>query len=99
MMQVAGEGEACASKIIPLIEGLTTNTAWDRTFTARACWWKTLKTYPEIMNPVKAKNNEDRHIEWFSYKNIKDWTARAKEFRLHIKMASDVPGIIREYSC
>ena len=75
MMQVTGEGEACATKIIPLIEGLTTNTAWDRTFTARACWWKALKSYPEIMNPVKAKNNKDRHVEWLSYKNTKDWTA------------------------
>ena len=54
---------------------------------------------PEILNPVKAKVNEDRRVEWLSYKNIMEWTARAKEFLITIEMAKDEPGIIRECAC
>ena len=61
-------------------------------------WRKTRTKHPEILNPVKTKNNEDRRVEWLTYKNIIDWTARAKEFLLSIQMAKDEPGLIREYS-
>ena len=60
-------------------------------------WRKTRTKHPEILNPVKTKNNEDRRVEWLTYKNIIDWTARAKEFLLSIQMAKDEPGVICEW--
>ena len=98
MLQVAGEGEASSSsvKMRELIEGLGSGTKWEGEYTTRAVWRKTLTHYPEVMNPVKAKPNEDRRVEWLSYKNIMEWTKRAKAFLIDIGMAKDEPGIIRE---
>ena len=97
MMQVAGEGEASSVKMKALTEGLVANNKWEGVFSTEYCWRKARKNHPEIMNPVKAKVNEDRRVEWLSYKNVMDWTARAKEFLITIGMAKDEPGEIREY--
>jgi hypothetical protein len=97
MLQVAGEGEASSAKMQSLIEGLRTGTPWDEVFTTQGCWRKTLKNHPEVMNPAKAKNNENRRVEWLTYRNIKDWTAREKSFLIDIGMAKDEPGTIREF--
>ena len=97
MMQVAGEGEASSVKMKALTEGLVANNKWEGVFSTEYCWRKARKNHPEIMNPVKAKVNEDRRVEWLSYKNVMDWTARVKEFLISIGMAKDEPGEIREY--
>ena len=47
------------------------------------------------MNPVKAKNHEDRRVDWLTYKNIFDWNLRAKQFLIDLGMANDEPGMIR----
>ena len=99
MMQIANEGEASSVKMKALTEGLVANTKWQNVFSTEYCWRKTRKNHPEILNPVKAKVNEDRRVEWLSYKNIMEWTARAKDFLISIGMAKDEPGIIRECAC
>ncbi len=99
MMQFANEGEASSVKMKALTEGLVANTKWQNMFSTEYCWRKTQKNHPEILNPVKAKVKEDRRVEWLSYKNILEWTARAKEFLITIGMAKDEPGIIRECAC
>ena len=48
---------------------------------------------------MQAKSNKDRRVEWLSYKNIIDWTTRAKAFLIDIGMAKDEPGIICESTC
>jgi hypothetical protein len=98
MMQVASEGEASGKKIKALTEGLVTGTKWESVFsTTEYCWKRTRSQHPEILNPVRAKINEDRRVEWLTYKNINDWTAAAKKFLIAIGMAKDEPGIICEY--
>ena len=99
MMHFANEREASSVKMKALTEGLIANTKWQNVFSTEYCWRKTRKNHPEILNPVKAKVNEDRRVEWLSYKNIMEWTARAKEFLITIEMAKDEPGIIREFAC
>ncbi len=96
MMQVANEGEASSVKLKALTKGLVAKTIWQGAFSTEYCWRKTRKNHPEILNPFKAKVNEDRRVEWLSYKNIMDWTAQVKEFLISIGMAKDEPGIIRE---
>ncbi len=59
-------------------------------------WRKTRESHPEIMNLVTAKNHENRHVDWLSYKNLMDWNKCAKQFLLDMEMGEDVPGIIRE---
>ena len=82
--------------MISLTAGLVAGTAWENKFNLDYCWRRTRAKNPAILNPVKAKNNEDRRVEWLTYKNIMDWTACAKQFLVDIKMAKDEPGIIRE---
>lgn len=97
MTQVASEGEASGKKIKALTEGLVTGTKWESVFSTEYCWTRTRSQHPEILNPVRAKINEDRQVEWLTYKNINNWTAAAKKFLIAIGMAKDEPGIIREY--
>ena len=71
MMQVASEGEASGKKIKALTEGLITGTKWESVFsTTKYCWKRTRSQHPKILNPVREKINEDRRVEWLTYKNI-----------------------------
>ena len=97
MMQVASEGGASRKEIKALTEGLIDGTKWESVFSMDYCWKRTRSQHPEILNPVLAKINEDRQVEWLTYKNIKDWTAAAKKFLIAIGMVKDDPGIICEY--
>jgi hypothetical protein len=96
MLQVSGEGEASSSKMKTLTAGLVVGTEWENKFNIDYCWHRTCAKNPAILNPVKAKNNEDLRVEWLTYKNIMDWTDCAKDFLVSIKMAKDEPGVIRE---
>lgn len=96
MMQVAGVGEASAKTMKVLVEGLVAGTEWEDKIDAEYTWRKTRSSHPEILNPVKAKKNEDRRVEWLSYANIMTWTERAKEFLISIGMAKNEPGVIRK---
>jgi len=96
MLQTSGEGEASGAGMKCLTEGLVAGTKWENEFSTDYVWRKTRRDHPEILIPVYAKNNEDRRVEWLSYKNIIDWTARAKQFLISIGMAKDEPGMIRE---
>lgn len=96
MMQVAGVGEASAKKMKVLVEGLTSGTKWEDKINPDYTWRKTRTQHPAILNPVKAKKNEDRRVDWLSYNNIMTWTERAKDFLISIGMAKDEPGVIRK---
>lgn len=96
MMQVAGVGEASAKKMKVFVEGLTSGTEWEDKINPNYTWRKTRTQHPEILNPVKAKKNEDRRVEWLSYGNIMKWTEHAREVLISIGMAKDEPGLIRK---
>ena len=49
-----------------------------------------------MIMPVKAINNEDRRVDWLTYKNIKDWNQKAKEFLISIRMGTPEQGLIRK---
>ncbi len=55
------------------------------------------ESHPEIINPVRVKNHENRRVDWLSYKNLIDWNKRVKEFLVAVGMANDKPGLIRKY--
>ena len=74
MMQMANEGEALSVKMKALTKGLVAKTKWQGVFNTKYCWRKTQKNYPKILNPVKAKVNDNCRVEWLSYRNIMDWT-------------------------
>jgi hypothetical protein len=75
MMQLSSEGVASLVKMKALTEGLVAKTKWQGVFNTKYCWQKTQKNHPKILSPVKAKVNEDRRVEWLTYKNIMDWNA------------------------
>ena len=45
-----------------------------------------------LINPSRAINNEDHHIDWLTYCNIIEWNKLAKEFLVEIKMGKDKQG-------
>jgi len=96
MMQISGEGEASRPKLLSTLHALVANTKWDNAFSLEYVYRKMRTEHPEILNPVRAKNHEDRRVDWLSYNNIMKWNERAKRFLIEIGMAKDEPGLIRE---
>ncbi len=94
MMQICAEGEASAPKMKATAAALIAGT--NHKFSAEYAWRKTRMRHPKILNPVKAKNHEDRRVEWLTYENIIEWNARAKKFLIDIGMVKDAPGLIRK---
>jgi hypothetical protein len=96
MMQVCAEGEASASNMKATASALIAGT--DHRFSIDYAWRKTRMSHPDMLNPVKAKNHEDRRVEWLTYNNIMEWNARAKKFLIDNQMAHESPGMIRKFS-
>jgi hypothetical protein len=96
MMQVASDEEAKNSEMKAVAAALLADTTHEAKINVNYLWRKTRESHPEILNPVKAKNHENRRVDWLSYKNLIDWNKRAKQFLLDMEMAEDVPGTIRE---
>ena len=96
-MQVSGESEASGPKMTATIIALVHKTKWEGKFDPDYAWRKTRIAHPEILNPVQAKNHEDRRVDWLSYKNINDWTDGAKKYLIELGMLKAEPGIICEY--
>ena len=95
MMQVsAEEGEASRQKMLIVVRALKIGTEWEGKFDEEYVWRKTRKDHPALLNPVKAKNHEDRRADWLTYNNINDWTDRAKAFMIEFKFVKDAPGFI-----
>ena len=97
MMQISGEGEASRPKMMATLHALVAGTKWDEAFSLDYVYRKMRTEHPEMLNPVRAKNHEDRRVDWLSYNNIIKWNDRAKQFLVEIGMAKDEPGMIREY--
>ena len=96
MMQVSGECEASGAKMKATIEALALGTDWESKVNPEYVWRKTRKEHPEILNPVQAKNHEDRRVDWLSFANINTWTDVAKEYLINLGMLKDEPGEICE---
>ena len=96
MMQVSGDGEASALNMKATAQALISRTPHDNKVNVDYVWRRARKDYPEILNPVRAKSNEDRRIDWLTFKNIHDWNARAKSVLVKMGMASNEPGKIRK---
>ena len=79
------------------LHALVAKTKWDQAFSLDYVYHKMRTEHPEIVNPVRAKNHEDRRVDWLSYNNIIKWNERAKQFLIEIGMAKDEPGMIREF--
>ena len=97
MMQIAGEGEASAIKMKTVASALMANTNHKNKVMVDWIWRKMRLQHPELMNPVTAKNHEDRRVDWLTFKNIIDWNLRAKKFLVDIGMAEDKRGEICVY--
>jgi len=84
MMQILGEGEALRPKMMATIHDLADGTKWNEAFSIDWVYRKMRSEHPEMMNPVRAKNHEDRRVDWLMYKNLMTWNARAKKFLIDI---------------
>ena len=98
MMQASGAGEAKYSIMKDTIEAMTVGTKHAGTLDPKYTFRKARTDHPEIFNPVKAINDDDRQIEWMSCDNFNDWTNLSKRELLKLKMVVDSPGKISEFN-
>jgi hypothetical protein len=96
MMQASGEGEASSLKMRAISSAVTLGTKFENTFSTDYLWRKTRLDHPRLIMPAKAIDNEDRRVDWLTYKNINDWNTRAKSFLVSIGMGTEDPGLIRK---
>ena len=79
MMQAAGEDEATSAKLGHTLTAMTSGTKHDGTFNKTYALRRARRDHPEVFNPVMAKNDDDRQVEWLTYKNLNDWTDVVKK--------------------
>ena len=94
MQQASGTGEVSGKSMAHDIYALTVGTKYEGTLDPTYAVRKARNENPAMFNPVMAKNDDDRRVEWLSYKNINDWTDMAKKELIQIKMVIDKPGLI-----
>ncbi len=98
MMQISDEGDASSLKM-QAIAVVTLGTPHENKFSTDYLWRRTRMDHPTLINPSRAINNEDRRVDWLTYRNFIKWNKRAKEFLVEIKMGKDEQGFIRTCSC
>jgi hypothetical protein len=92
LLQVDGKSEASKQKLMVTSYGRVTKTKREGTFSHTYLFNTARAKYPEIMNLAKTKSHKDCRVEWLSYKNIMDWTNRARYYPTNIDMLSPEPG-------
>ena len=97
MRQVSGDGEASKQFLKATSEALVSGTEHEGTFNHEYAVRASRRRHPELLLPARAKNNEDRRVDWLTFKNINQWTDGVKKFLVGIGMLKDEPGYIREY--
>ena len=53
--------------------------------------------FPVVAVSYGSKTDDDRQIDWMTYKNINDWTDMVKKELLRIGMVVDKPGLISKF--
>ena len=96
MMQSSGEGEASSLKMRAIAGALTLGTQFENKFSTDYLWQRTRIEHPKMLYPAKAIDNEDRCVDWLTYKNINDWNKRAKKILIDIGMCTPERGLIRK---
>ena len=97
MMQVSGEGEMSSIKMRTLATAMTLGTPHEGKLTDAHIWKMTRHRHPEYIKPAQAVDNEDRRVDWLTYRNIMLWMKMAKKFLFAVEMAKDEPGLIRKW--
>ena len=94
MMQASGQGEATTSKLCKALTAATTGTEHEGTFNNKYVVERARKDYPHIFQPRNTVTNDDRRVEWLTFKNINDWTDAVKKELIDLGVVIDKPGIM-----
>lgn len=97
MMQASGEGEATTAKLKRTLTAMTAGTKHEDTFNNEYAVLKARRLYPEVLCPVSAINDDDRRVDWLTYKNINSWTNAVKQELIDLGVVYDKPGFISEF--
>ena len=97
IMQAAGQGEANYRNMSKIILAMTAGTEHEETLDTKYVFFKARATHPKVFTPVLTKNDDNRQIDWMTYKNINDWTDMVKKELLRIGMVVDKPGLISKF--
>ena len=97
MKQVSGEGEANRETMVQTTMALTVGTKWENKLKPDYVWRRVRMDHPGLINPSKAKESEDRRIDWLTFWSINEWTDTVKDELIRLRMLKDEPGYIRKY--
>mmetsp|Transcript_11460 Transcript_11460/g.17411 ORF Transcript_11460/g.17411 Transcript_11460/m.17411 type:complete len:192 (+) Transcript_11460:313-888(+) len=92
MMQVSGEGEANRQNMVLAAKALMMGMEWEKKICPDYLWRKVREDHPAILNPMRQKHNEDRWVDWLTYKNVNDWTDQEKAYLVELGMVKNEPG-------
>ena len=94
MSQAAGAGEVTSRMLKNAVTAATVGTEHEGKFCPNYVVRSARKLHPEVFAPVKSLANEDRRVEWLTYKNINDWTDIVKRELIDLGVVYDSPGFI-----
>ena len=97
MSQAAGAGEVTSRMLKNSIVAATAGTKHEGNFNARYVASCSRFLHPEVFHPVMALTNEDRRVEWLTYKNLNDWTDIVKRELVDIGMVNDKSGFVSKF--
>ena len=97
MMQASGEGEATTAKLEQSLTAMTAGTTHKDTFNNNYAVRKAMRLHPEVFGPVRAINDEDRRVDWLTYKNLNSWTDAVKKEMVDLGVVFDKPGFISKF--
>ena len=94
MNQAAGAGEVTSRMLKNAVTAATVGTEHEGKFKPDYIVRSARKLHPEVFSPVKSLTNEDRRVEWLTYKNINDWTDLVKAELINLGIVYDKPGFM-----
>ena len=71
-------------------------TPHENKFSMEYLWRQNRIKHRKMIMPAKAINNEDRRVNWLTYKNIMDWNEKAKAVLISCGMCTEEKGLIRK---
>ena len=74
ILQTSGTREATLGTMKKTIKAMPTGNEHKGKINAKYTFCKTHAEHPALLNPTRAKNNNNRRIKWLLYKHINDWT-------------------------
>ncbi len=91
MMQLEGYQEAKPKTIRAMIAAAILNMPFESNVTKSWIYERVRQEYPEVLNPGRVREIEERRAAWTTYPNINLWFDGIKELLIKTGLVEDKP--------